>query len=202
LNLGYSHEFFEGYATRINIFAERRSGQPYSFNFDTAIFDPERDRNVTINPFGDERFFEDRVLLYVPEVNDPNVVFADGFDLASFNQFIADNGLEGYRGRALPRNTQTGDWWTRVDLRISQEIPGFLEDHRGEVFFVVQNLGNLLNDDWGTLRQVNFEFNEPVVTADIVDGQYQFLEFDGPRGQVVDTPASSWTARVGINYRF
>lgn len=190
LNLGYSQEFFEGYATRINLFAQRQSGRPYSINFDN---DPG---------FGDERFFEDRNLLYIPLENDPSVVYGEGFDLAAFNQFISDYDLEQFRGRILPRNTQSSDWWSRVDLRISQEIPGFMEGHKGEIFFAIRNLGNLLNDDWGTLQQVNFEFNEPVVDATIENGQYIYTNFDGPRGQAIDTEASSWSARVGINYRF
>ena len=77
-----------------------------------------------------------------------------------------------------------------------------MEGHTGEIFFVVRNLGNLLNDEWGTLRQVPFEYNEPVVDASFADGVYTFENFDGPRGQRVDTPASTWSARVGINYRF
>lgn len=190
LNLSYSHEFFDGYATRFNLFATRRSGQVFSYTFDG---DPG---------FGDERFFEDRNLLYVPLENDPTVVYGPDFDQAAFNQFIADAGLEGSRGTIVDRNAQDSDWVSRVDFRVGQEIPGFMEGHKGEIFFAIRNLGNLLNDEWGVLRQVPFEYNEPVVDASIVDGQYIYTNFDGPRGQRVDTPASAWSARVGINYRF
>jgi len=190
LNLSYAHEFIDGYPTRVNLFATRRSGQVFSYTFDG---DPG---------FGDERFFEDRNLLYVPLENDPIVNYAPEFDQAAFNDFIADAGLNGSRGTIVDRNAQDSDWVSRVDLRISQDIPGFMEGHTGEIFFVVRNLGNLLNDEWGTLRQVPFEYNEPVVDASFADGVYTFENFDGPRGQRVDTPASTWSARVGINYRF
>ena len=194
LNLSYSHEFFDGYATRVNMFAQRVKGKPYSYNFDG---DPG---------FGDERPWEDRTLLYVPAGpganDDPIVQYGEGFDLEAFNQFIQDAGLEGARGTILSRNTQNSDWWSRVDLRVTQEIPGFMKEHRGSIFFSIQNLGNLLNDDWGVYRQVNFEYNNPVVDATINGDQFIFTNFDGDRGQSVDSEASTWSMRVGVKYTF
>ncbi|WP_395344814.1 TonB-dependent receptor [Ningiella sp. W23] len=190
LNIGYVHQFFEDYDTRVNMFFTRQKGRPFSYNFDG---DPG---------FGDERSFEDRNLLYIPLENDPIVRYGEGFDLAAFNQFIADEGLEGARGSILQRNSQNSSWWGRVDLRVSQEIPGFMEDHRGEVFFVVRNLGNMLNPDWGNLRQVNFEHNNPVLDATIEDGQYVYTNWDGRRSQDLDLNASTWSMRVGVRYTF
>ena len=54
------------------------------------------------------------------------------------------------------RNDQDGSWWTKVDLRVEQQFPGFTPDSNGSVFLVIDNLTNLLNDDWGILEQVNF----------------------------------------------
>lgn len=191
LNLGYTKEFFKDYDTRFNLFFVRQKGRAYSINFDG---DPG---------FGDERFFEDRNLLYIPLENDPLVEYADGFDLAAFNQFIADNGLEGSRGTILNRNSQNSPWWGRVDLRVSQEIPGFMQNHRGEIYFAVRNLGNLLNKDWGALRQVNFEFNNPVLDASIQDnGTYLYRNWDGDRGTDLNLTGSTWSMRVGVKYTF
>ena len=52
------------------------------------------------------------------------------------------------------RNTEDGSWWTKVDLKIEQEFrvgPG-----TASAFVVVDNLTNLLNDEWGILRKANF----------------------------------------------
>ncbi|MFC4700372.1 TonB-dependent receptor domain-containing protein [Glaciecola siphonariae] len=191
LNLGYRYEFFEDYSTRFNLFFTRQKGRAFSFNFDN---DPG---------FGDERSFEDRNLLYVPLENDPIVEYGPGFDLAAFNQFIADEGLEDRRGTILPRNSQNSSWWGRLDFRASQEIPGFMDNHRGEIYFVVRNLGNLLNPDWGNYQQVNFEFNAPVVDAQIQDnGTYLYTNFDGFRGQSLRAESSVWSARIGFKYTF
>jgi hypothetical protein len=190
LSLAYSNEFIDGYASRINIFAQRVKGKAFSWTFDN---DPG---------FGDERSFEDRNLLYIPLENDPLVTYGPDFDLAAFNQFIADNGLESSRGSISNRNSAHSSWWTRVDLKITQEIPGFMDDHKGSIYFSIKNVGNLLNDEWGKYEQVDFEFNAPVVDAEIENGQYNYTNFDGFRGQTTDSEASSWSAVFGVKYEF
>jgi len=190
LNLSYSTELIDGYASKVNLFAQRVKGKAFSWTFDG---DPG---------FGDERSWEDRNLLYVPLVNDPKVAYGPDFDQDAFNQFISDNGLEGSRGTILDRNTANSNWWTRVDIKFTQEIPGFMDGHKGSIFLSIKNVGNLLNDKWGKYEQVNFEYNAPVVDADINNGQYEYTNFDGFRGQSVDSSASSWSAVAGIKYEF
>lgn len=56
----------------------------------------------------------------------------------------------------VERNAETGSWWRKLDLRVSTELPSFGENHRASAFLVIDNLTNLLNDDWGILRQHNF----------------------------------------------
>ena len=54
------------------------------------------------------------------------------------------------------RNAETGSSWTKLDFRMEMGIPGFRGDDSFSVFMVVDNLTNLLNDDWGVLKQYNF----------------------------------------------
>ncbi len=51
---------------------------------------------------------------------------------------------------------QTQPWLTTMDLAISQEVPGFMEGHKGKIYFTIDNLANLLNDDWGKSYCMNF----------------------------------------------
>jgi hypothetical protein len=191
LNLSYVTQFIDGLDTRFSLFGSRQSGRAYSYTFDN---DPG---------FGDERGFEDRNLLYIPLEDDQFVNYGPGFDLAAFNTFIEEAGLEGKRGSIIPRNYQNSDWWSRVDLRVSQQIPGFMEGHKGEVYFAIRNLGNFLSSDWGVLRQVPFEFNSPVVDAVINDdGTYTYTNFDGDRGQSIFTSSSTYSIRVGVKFTF
>ena len=88
-------------------------------------------------------------------------------------------------------------------MRISQQLPAFHKDHSASAFFVIENLGNLLNDEWGVLKQGNF-VSEEVVEASVNDaGQYVYETYlpAGQRDGVVNG-ASQWEVRVGVNYRF
>lgn len=84
------------------------------------------------------------------------------------------------------RNGEEGPSWAKVDLKITQELPGIMEGHKASAFFVIDNLTNFLNDDWGVLEEQ--------------DGNYQFSEID-------DDPfrkqsASAYEIRVGVEYKF
>lgn len=191
MRLGYKQEFIDGYATRFSVFASANEGRGMSYTFSDDID----------AYYGDDDTGGGRQLLYVPTANDANVVYGDGFDLDAFNAFIASEGLS--RGKIAGRNATNGDWWTKVDVRISQELPAFAEGHRASAFFVIENLGNLLNDDWGVLRQGNF-VSESVVEASVNDeGQYVYEAFYGAdQRESFSTAASLWEIRVGVSYRF
>ena len=83
------------------------------------------------------------------------------------------------------RNSERGSSWTKVDFRLEVGIPGFRGDDTLSVFMIVDNLTNLVNDDWGILNQHNFP-------ATVVDGQRE------PR--IGD--ASRYEIRFGIRYAF
>ena len=198
LSLGYTAEFFDGYATRFNLFATANEGKPFSYVHS----------NNSAFPW--DGVFA-RQLIYIPEVNDPNVVFVDQTNRdgdvlqtaevaeAAFNRWVEDNGFE--RGEILERNSESADWWFKADLRVSQELPGFYEGHTASAFFVIENLTNLINDQWGDFRQGSFGGDE-VIAADFNDaGQYEYSAFSRP-DQSVSRGPSLWEIRVGVNYRF
>lgn len=83
------------------------------------------------------------------------------------------------------RNGRTGPSWTKVDLKISQELPGLRDDDRAQIFMVIDNLTNLLNDEWGVLSQPGF----PLTLA---EGQPFSTSFD----------ASAYEIRFGASYDF
>jgi hypothetical protein len=41
-------------------------------------------------------------------------------------------------------------------MRVNLGLPGFSENHSASVFLVIDNLTNLINDEWGVLYQHNF----------------------------------------------
>lgn len=184
--LGYKTQFVDGYDTRFNLFAVASEGKPYSFvygNNDAFDYDASRSRQ----------------LIYVPEVNDANVVYGPDFDLAGFDAFVDEFNLA--RGQIVGRNSQNADWWSKVDLRISQQLPGFTDGHKASAFLVIENFTNLLNDSWGDFRQGSF-VGDRVVNASLNDsGQYVYESFNTVDQSVVRS-ASLWEIRVGVKYTF
>ncbi|MFL3651712.1 MAG: carboxypeptidase regulatory-like domain-containing protein [Pseudoalteromonas sp.] len=193
LTLGYSHEFVDGFATRFNLFGEAYKGLPYSYVF-----------NNSDNTFGDTNNygFGSRQLLYVPLENDPNVVYDMTADeINEFNEFISSEGLE--RGKITGRNSQNSDWFVKFNFKLTQELPGFMEGHKGEAFFVIDNLTNLLNDDWGVLKKGTFVGNRVVSTSIDDEGRYVYSGFNSNNvGTTTENSASVWQMRVGVRYTF
>ena len=115
--------------------------------------------------------------------------------------YLADKGLNKYAGQIAPRNEFDGQWWTKVDVRVEQELPGFVADHKASAFFVIENIGNMLNDDWGVLYEPSFPSNFNIVNATIVNGKYSYNTFSAQEQTRVAQP-SLWTMRVGVKYSF
>jgi hypothetical protein len=188
---GYKHEFFDGYLTRFNIFGEASEGKPYSYMY-----------NRSDSAFGDSSWnSQGRQLMYIPLENDPNVVYdMSADDLALFNEWVESEGLS--RGKITERNGENSDWWVKFDVKVSQEIPGLMDGHKGNVYFTIKNVGNLLNDDWGVLKQGPF-VGQRMVNVKVNDqGQYVYSGFNSNAEQEVKTYGSLWQMRVGVNYRF
>lgn len=85
------------------------------------------------------------------------------------------------------RNSEQSSSWTKLDLKIEQEFPGFRPDDRASAFLVIDNLTNLINDDWGVLYEVSFPR-----AVDVDD--------DTPESRVGD--ASRYEIRFGVQYDF
>ena len=192
MTLGYTTELFDGYNTRFNLFSETYKGLPYSYTFD------DRDNDV----WGDNNSNGSRQLMYIPEVNDPNVVYdMTPEEVTEFNEWISAQGLE--RGEIVGRNSQNADWFTKVNFKMTQELPGFMPGHKGEVFFVIDNLTNMLNDDWGVLKKGNFVGNRMIKTSIDDQGRYVYSDFSPNNGKTAtQSGASVWEMRVGVRYTF
>lgn len=192
LRATYQTEFVSGYTTTFSLVGTHNKGRPYSYTF-------------AGQNFGDYAY--DRQLLYVPTgMDDPNVVFGPDFNSDAFFDFVSDAGLDKYAGGIAPRNAFYSDWWTKVDFRVEQELPAFHETHRLKAFVVVNNLTNLINDDWGVMYQAGFPQATQVVDMELIgesgNYQYQFNEYFAPAGQSREADPSLWEVRIGVKYDF
>ena len=116
---------------------------------------------------GDDR----RHLLYVPaSATDPLVEYAASANQtaaqtqSALDAFINGSPLQNYRGTIAPKNLGRSPSFTKIDIRLSQTIP-LIRGTRLKVFADIENFLNLLNSDWGSLRQVGFPYFSPTVLA-------------------------------------
>jgi outer membrane receptor for ferrienterochelin and colicin len=83
------------------------------------------------------------------------------------------------------RNAYTNSSWTKMDLRVALDFPGFSADHRATAFLVIDNLTNLMNDNWGVLYKHDFP-------GTVLEGETPSRIGD----------ASLWSMRIGASYSF
>jgi hypothetical protein len=197
LSLTWRKAFFGEYDSAMGLFFERRSGRPFSYTFggNSAVF-------------GDPRqAARQRQLFYVPtDASDVNL--AGGLTWEALDSFIESSGLAAYRGQIAPRNAFTSNWYTVLDLRLSQELPAFFPEAKGIISIDIENFANLINSDWGQLSQVSFPYVSPVVQVNgISNGVYTYAPISGqtgPRDVVNSISAlpSVWRIQVGIKFQF
>ncbi len=211
----FNHEFIEGAKTNIGLFGEYRSGRPFSL----TMLDNSGGRGAvfgTVGNLGNQ-------LLYVPTgANDPLVQFGSNVvgsgasavtvtaaqNEALFNTLVDTLGIGKFRGKTISKNSQTSPDFFKVDLHVGQEIPLPLVDGaRFELFADIENVLNLLNKDWGSLRQVQFPYNAALVRvscATLVGSnctKYQYTNTLAPN-EVLQTRQSLYGIRVGVRVKF
>ncbi|HSD88800.1 MAG TPA: TonB-dependent receptor [Kofleriaceae bacterium] len=186
--------------TSIGLFAEARSGQPYSWTFGDASF------GQTLGKiFGEDATFasKNRELFYVPK-GDGSDVILNNIDQAAFDDFLKRTGLDKYRGQIAPRNAFHSPWFKKVDMRIAQDLPNPFTDHRARVVIDIENVGNLLYHKWGRATGVGFPYATPAVDVgiDTPTGKYVYSNLRNPNPDVVDVLASVWRVGIGVMYDF
>ncbi len=194
MNLGYDKEFFEGYNTSINMYYERRSGNPvtYTTNFD---------RNVLRNQLS-PGFTGGTYTTYIPMPGDPNVVYANPALEAELQAAIQAAGLQGFAGGYAPIGSAESPWINNLDLSFNQEIPGLFDGQKGHISLVIDNFLNLIDSSQG--KFVNNRFGTlRLYDVDSIDaqGRYVIDRVRSDRHSFV-SKESAWKLKLGVRYTF
>ncbi len=223
----WTKAFFGDYDTRIALVGERRSGRPYSFTFgggtpQSVWGDPRqaaRQRHLFYVPASPtDVIYEARctaadVTAGVPGCANTNSFSSANAAAAQFamdmEAYIDQYGLSKYRGRIMPRNSHRSSWLSVLDLRMSQELP-IWRKARGVLTFDVENLANMIDHDWGQLRQVSFAYFTPVVDVNRIDSatnRYVYRPRSGRTGPVAPNESLSalpsvWKIQLGVRIEF
>ncbi len=196
-------EFFGDYGTEIGLVFIARSGRPYSLTFDGS-------------PFNSLSSSRDSALLYVPTgPNDPNVSpLSNAASVQSLIDYVAGTNCKYTPGETIKANTCEAKWYYDMDMRISQELPGFgrfagLKD-RFTLFADFDNVLNLLDNSWNVFETVpgNTFAGGDGSLVDVVDGgvdsqgRYIISGFSPDDGVNRVSSASIWKIQVGVRYEF
>ena len=142
----YGFNWGDRYSTTIGGVFETRSGAPITWIHGSNASNFGTDANADGFPFND--------LPYVPE-NERDVVVASG-NWELMDDFISSNeALDEARGGFLNRYTDTAPWRTSLDLKLTQRIQT-VQGQRLELMANLENVLNLLNDEWGRVRFTSF----------------------------------------------
>ncbi|HET7663626.1 MAG TPA: TonB-dependent receptor [Rhodanobacteraceae bacterium] len=204
-SISWRHAFFGNYYTSVSAFYVGHDGLPYSWIF-------SGDAN------GDGISYEDPV--YIPKVNDPLVTYGSASPevVKQFQDFISSNEyLNSHRGQIAHRNEAHSPWSNRVDLSFQQEIPGIFEGNKGIIRLDIYNFLNMLNKDWGQVRNVGSFDTRTLAGYDGVNAKGQYIyylptdkngNYEPQQLQVYDAgfnptrTVSRWSAMLTVRYTF
>jgi len=196
--------------TAIGLTYQGRSGRHFSYVFGSG--GAPTFGGTFLADFGSEGDNPGPQLFYVPTgVDDPLVTGDPGF-LADLDAFISsDDCLNGQRGSVARRNSCSTGWVHVVNLRFQQEIHAW-GDTRFDVIVDFENLGNLINSDWGRVDSYTAPSNVAPAIVSISDDGSQYVltptaSYDGTPESVTVDPTiaripSVYRIQAGLRFTF
>jgi hypothetical protein len=201
--LSWEHRFFGAYKTRVGMFYEGRAGKPYSWTI-----------NNDLN--GDGLGGND--LMYIPKAPGSGEVSFFGADAAArtaqeakfWSIVDAYPDLKKAAGSVVGRNKSFGPWTNSIDMRISQEIPGFFSGHKGTFALDFFNVGNMFNKRWGRIDEVGFQSNGGQARSFVdfagIDANGKYIYNVRPSVESLDVRQakgeSQWAIQATARYEF
>ena len=110
----------------------------------------------------------------------------------------------------MRRNGSFAPWTNSFDLRISQEIPGFLKGNKASFSLDFLNFGNLLNKKWGHINEVAFQSAGGQARSFVdyvgLDAQGRYTYAVRPQVESLDIRQakgeSQWAIQATVKYEF
>ena len=187
----------EKLATTISFFFEAAQGNRFTY---TYAGDMNRD-----GIFGNDLVFvpasQDQIRL-VDYTNAAGTVVSADQQWQQLNAYIGqDKYLSRRRGQYAERNGNLSPWYTQLDMKLLQDFSLMTgtKKHTFQLSFDIQNLGNLLNSDWGVRQTV--ANNRPIEFVGY-QGTVPTYQFRGGNQTFLNNTNldSRWRAQLGLRY--
>ena len=194
--LDYTTQLIGENDTRFSLVFIRKSGEPYSVSFDEPGYN-----SVT----GNSRFYADYSLAYVPTgASDPNVSFTSAAVAEAVMAHVNATGLSSYKGTFAPRNAFNSPWYSRLDLRITQDIRVY-KDSKVIVYLDLLNLLNMIDDDKGIVKEYSYNNSRQIIVNGVTStGQFIISGVDPDDNLWIQNRdgQSAWNVNLGFKYQF
>lgn len=151
-------------------------------------------------------------LMYIPSRQGSNEVVFNGGAAEEQRFWDVVNGnpeLRNAAGQVVGRNSGTAPWVNSFDVRIAQEIPGFMSGHKGKIKFDILNFGNLLNRKYGRIDEVAFQSAggnaRSFVNYKGTDAQGRYVYSMGATEDYTtrqNRGESQWAMQLSLSYEF
>ncbi|MBL3654915.1 TonB-dependent receptor [Fulvivirga sediminis] len=198
-NLNYTQNWSNFTSTSIGLYYNGQSGAPFTYmvngdlNGDGAYgndqaYIPASQNEIILQPGDDDNRTPDQIW------NELNA-FIEGHD------YLREN-----RGKIAERNGARTPWYNRFDLRVMQEFKVMVKDKKNRIQLTmdIENVGNLLNKDWGRAYSVSYGTYNLLQFRGIDEatgrGIYRYSDREDPWN--VDNLASVWRMQLGLRYIF
>ncbi|MEO7413543.1 MAG: TonB-dependent receptor [Opitutaceae bacterium] len=199
LSVAKEFRFFRDWKTTISLYYEGRTGNPYSFTYNS---DANAD-GVTGND-----------LVYIPtSISDPVFVNLSPTVAQAYMNYVDGSELAAYKGGVAPRHAFTQPWTNRLDLHFSQTI-GIYKPAELEIFADFINFGAWLSKDLFGYQEIirsGSSDNELAVVklfgAATYDATTRQLRMSGstfvaPAIPTPDNELSRWRIQFGARLKF
>jgi hypothetical protein len=196
---GKRFEYAKFMATTVSFFFEAGQGGRFSYTYagdmnrdgvfgNDLMFVPNSQGHIRLAPYTDARGIE--------------VSAAQQWQ--QLDAYIAqDKYLSTRRGQYAERNGAISPWFTQLDVKLLQDfyVSTGKKKHTFQLSFDIQNVGNLINRNWGE-RQI-FANNRPLEFVGYEGNTPAFNFTGGDRTFVDDTGIGSrWRGQLGLRYIF
>ncbi|MCE1188594.1 MAG: carboxypeptidase regulatory-like domain-containing protein [Ignavibacteria bacterium] len=197
VSVGYGIDVYKGVHATVSLFYNGQSGRPFSYRYSNDANGDGHDANDLIFVPANKDDY-----IYVPtDKNDTRTAATIG------DQFWAyvnnDDYLKDHKGQIMERNAAREPWVSQFDFRAAVKINTYATQSV-ELSLDILNVGNLLNSDWGWVKQVPNQADALLkyqgIDAATKKMKVSFTNKDNPF--IADNLLSRYQMQLGLRYNF
>ncbi|MDX5418973.1 MAG: TonB-dependent receptor [Hymenobacteraceae bacterium] len=210
-NASYRLEYANRFATTVSLFYQGAAQGRFSYIYNGDVNRDGVSSDLLWIPTSSAE------MNFAPIMDKGAVLFTPEQQRAAFDKFVEGQGLT--RGAYAERNSGLMPWFNQFDFRLLQDVFANVGGKRNtlQLSVDVNNIGNMLNSDWGVRQQLNggsnFHYQLLRVTGVSSTGvpTYNMITIRDNAGNTImpDSPfrenfslASTWSMQLGLRYIF